>query len=321
MGLSPDSTRFLAQAWKAGVRCDETLTLGRQHMLVSPQRMESILQACGAWPPPQGAAEFHRLLAESSWRFDTFARALGANNVSSMDASPYEGASLVHDLNQPIPPDWEEKFDLIVDGGTLEHVFNFPVAIANCMRMVKTGGHVILFTPANNYFGHGFYQFSPELFYRVFARENGFEIREMIALADYVGVGSVFGVKYPFPITGPWYAARDPADIRQRVTLINDRAVILMVLAKKISRQNIFANTPQQSDFVSQWQTGALSNPLGQTEKGAGLANYLRKKLPESFLREIMPRLAFLLDPFREWRFRRKNSFSNPELYKRVKTD
>ena len=71
------------------------------------------------------------------------------------------------------------------------------------MKMVKTGGHLMLFTPANNYFGHGFYQFSPELFYRVLSKENGFEVRRMVVLEDNIGASSIFGVKYPFPISGP----------------------------------------------------------------------------------------------------------------------
>jgi 2-polyprenyl-3-methyl-5-hydroxy-6-metoxy-1,4-benzoquinol methylase len=53
----------------------------------------------------------------------------------------------------------------VFDGGTLEHIFDYPTAIKNCMKMVKPGGHLLLTTPANNWFGHGFYQFSPELFY------------------------------------------------------------------------------------------------------------------------------------------------------------
>jgi 2-polyprenyl-3-methyl-5-hydroxy-6-metoxy-1,4-benzoquinol methylase len=67
--------------------------------------------------------------------------------VEAVDNSGYEGAALVHDLNRPIPKGWEERYDTIVDGGTLEHVFNFPQALANCMRMVRTGGRLFLFTP------------------------------------------------------------------------------------------------------------------------------------------------------------------------------
>ena len=68
----------------------------------------------------------------------------------------------------------KNKYTLVIDGGCLEHIFNFPVAIKNCMEMLQEGGHFIGITPANNLMGHGFYQFSPELYFRIFSKENGF---------------------------------------------------------------------------------------------------------------------------------------------------
>jgi hypothetical protein len=320
MGLPVDSLKFLAQARKAGVRFDDTLTLGRQHVLASPERLAAILAASNLWPPPAGPEEFYKeLRATNNWRFDAFARALGAKNVSACDASAYEGAQLVHDLNLPVPAEMKERFDVVIDGGTLEHVFNFPVAIANCMEMVKTGGHLILFTPVNNYMGHGFYQFSPELFYRVLSPENGFEVKRMIALDDNVGESSIFGVRYPFPITGPWYEVSDPAQIHSRVTLTNDQSVILMVLALKKARVPIFRTTPQQSDYVPQWQA-AGDTPAGDAtrQKPSAVIGWLRGQFSETFCRETLPKLALLLDPFRLTRFGRAHSFKNRRLYRRV---
>ncbi len=318
MGLSIDSTKFLTLARKAGVRFDETLTLGRQHMLVGPERLVAILQQYGIWPPPEGAAEFLKA-AKTSWRFDVFARALGAKKISSCDASAYEGASLVHDLNQPVPVEWEEKFDVIFDGGTLEHIFNFPVAIANCMKMVKTGGHFITCTPANNLCGHGFYQFSPELFYRVLSPENGFQIQRMVGLVNSVGMASLAGVKYPFAIDGPWYEVRDPAVVGERIMLINNKSALLMILAKKIFRENIFAKTPQQSDYVVQWQQATGSSPASQSASGSRVEAWLRGVFSETFCREILPKLALIVDPFRMARYRRENSFRNRKFYQQVK--
>jgi hypothetical protein len=241
MGFSIASAKFLAKARQDGVCFGNTLTLGRQHMLIKPERARAILEQYGAWPPPQGGPAFlESTRTEFPWAFNSFARALGATRVSACDASSYEGAEVTHDLNLPVPPEFEEAHDLVIDGGTLEHVFNFPTAIANCMKMVKTGGHLIIFTPINNYCGHGFYQFSPELFYRVLSPENGFEVCRMVALADDVGIGSFFGLRYYFPITGPWYEVKDPATIRKRVTLMNEESVILMILARKTARVPIF---------------------------------------------------------------------------------
>ena len=89
-----------------------------------------------------------------------------------MDFSAYEGAAILHDLNEPVGDELKEKFTFVLDGGTLEHIFNFPVAITGAMEMVAVGGHLAIVTGGNNFFGHGFYQFSPELFFRAFNLEN-----------------------------------------------------------------------------------------------------------------------------------------------------
>ncbi len=318
MGLPVDSTKFLLEARRAGVRFDETLTLGRQYMMVSPERMAALLREHGLWPPPEGETKFLEALRGTKWRFDILARALGAKNSSALDASSYENAQIIHDLNQPVPPELEERYDVVIDGGTLEHVFNFPVAIANCMKMVKTGGHLILLTPANNCFGHGFYQFSPELFFRVLSRENGFEVVRMVALEDGFGRSSLLGVKYDFPLNGPWYEVRDPAEVRERVALVNAKPVTLYVLAKKISREMIFKATPQQSDYLPQWEVGKeVEDPFAQSNFGRQVIDWLRRHFSEQFYRESLPRLALLLDPFRLWRFRRSQSFANKKWYRK----
>lgn len=95
---------------------------------------------------------------------DDFFRGLGATSVDVMDVSEYEGANILHDLNQPVSTQLTDAYDCVFDGGATEHVFNFPMALKNCMEMVKVGGHLIVIAPWNNYAGQGFYQLSPELF-------------------------------------------------------------------------------------------------------------------------------------------------------------
>ena len=100
--------------------------------------------------------------------------------VSSVDASDYERATHIHDFNQPLPASLANRFSVVHDGGTIEHVFNIPQAFKNCMEMVRVGGHFIQVNVANNYMGHGFWQFCPELIYRIFSRENGFQIKAVL---------------------------------------------------------------------------------------------------------------------------------------------
>ena len=262
MGLVINSIRFLIEARQRGVQFGETLTLGRQHLTVSPQRLCALLREYRMPAPPEGEARFQAALEQARWRFEVFARALGAAKVSAMDVSAYEQAEVVHNLNEPVGPELHGRFDLVIDGGTLEHVFNVPVAIGNCLKMAKPGGHVVIITNMNNLVGHGFYQFSPELFFRIFSPDNGFEVVRMIAVEDTFGRSSLLGVKYDFPIQGPWYDIHDPDKIRKRNILITRYPVVLMALARKVSDQPLFTRFPQQSEYGADDQS--VLNPANQ---------------------------------------------------------
>jgi SAM-dependent methyltransferase len=90
---------------------------------------------------------------------------LGFSEISVLDVSSFEGATIQFDLNSPeIPLDLAERFDVIIDHGTLEHVFHLPNALRNLFRMVRLGGRVVHSAPSGNFFDHGFYMFQPTLF-------------------------------------------------------------------------------------------------------------------------------------------------------------
>jgi len=99
---------------------------------------------------------------------------LGADTVQVSDISPNEMPDFIIDLNNPVCPEFNQKFDVIFDIGTLEHIFDVPTALENIVRMLKPGGTVIIDVPASNSIDHGFYQFSPTLFFDFFSA-NGFE--------------------------------------------------------------------------------------------------------------------------------------------------
>jgi SAM-dependent methyltransferase len=196
--------------------------------------------------------------------------------VYSMDYSSYESATFIHDMNLPFPEEMKGKFSAIVDGGTLEHIFNFPSAIKNCMSALKTGGHFIGITPANNLMGHGFYQFSPELFYRVFSEENGFAVKKMfITSEDDMGTKT------------KWYEVADPDKVKDRVMLVNQKPLYILVLAQKIQEKEIFSIVPQQSDYAAVW---AIANSLKGDEQNGTLKLLYQKYVPvriKTFLRNL----------------------------------
>jgi hypothetical protein len=166
---------------------------------------------------------------------------LGAEEVRSFDASDYQGASVLHDFNLPIGGEHQGRFDLVLDAGSLEHIFFATTGLLNCMKMVRVGGHVVVMSPANNYLGHGFYQFSPEFYYRSLSEENGFEV---------CGASVFEGHADPL-----WYEVLDPAKFGRRSEAATRRRTTLAVVARKIADVPLFARPPQESDYVEAWKT------------------------------------------------------------------
>jgi hypothetical protein len=237
VGLDVQAVRFLLTARHRGVSFAKTLCVGRQELFIDPGTLQDLLQSFGL---AQQEGEARQMLAAATGYAEPLLRRMGAEQITSMDASPYEGASVVHDLNLPVPGDLRASYSVVLDAGTLEHVFNFPVALRNCMEMVQQGGHLLLITPANNFMGHGFYQFSPELFFRVCTDSNGFEmVRAIVCEVDPAG---------------RWYEVVDPARARRRVELVTSKPTYLLIQARRVRQVPVLSDAPQQSDYTALWQ-------------------------------------------------------------------
>ncbi len=240
MGIIYRQAKMLLDAHRAGVPMNRLLMIGRQNLFLHPSELREIRSVYG------GA------LADYQWgeyadRF--FRECLRVSEVSALDYSSYEGADLLYDMNEPIPSELEGRFDVVVEAGSLEHIFNFPVAIANLMKMTKVGGTIFACTVSNNLSGHGFYQFSPELIFRVFTAENGFELGRVLALE----------ARYPSIERTPIFNAfevSDPALVHSRVGLMTKYPIMLLFNAHKIAERPLFSKTPMQSDYADAWATG-----------------------------------------------------------------
>ncbi|PJI92315.1 methyltransferase family protein [Yoonia maricola] len=107
---------------------------------------------------------------------ERFFETLGFSSVDSLDFSDFEKASIVQDLGGTLPSELENRFDVIFDGGTCEHVFDLPTAYRNIDKMLRPGGVFISHAPANNWVAHGFYQISPEIVFGFWAQSMGYEV-------------------------------------------------------------------------------------------------------------------------------------------------
>ena len=106
---------------------------------------------------------------------EQFFRSIGLPEVFALDISgPDSDRDIIHDLNIPIHEDLENQFDVILDGGTLEHVFHVGIAFESIHRMLKVGGVAIHLCVMNNTVNHGFYQISPTALFSTY-EANAYE--------------------------------------------------------------------------------------------------------------------------------------------------
>lgn len=77
-------------------------------------------------------------------------RLLGASRVLALDHDPYEGAEIIHDLNKPLPPKLHNSADFIIDGSTLDNVFDPALVIRNFAEMMRPGGRLLTMNMYSN---------------------------------------------------------------------------------------------------------------------------------------------------------------------------
>jgi hypothetical protein len=250
MGIDYQDAKMLLEARMRGESFKNTLTVAHQTLCLHPSEITMLCRSFyGAYP--NSTADPFQNYRFSDYSDQFLRQFLGVDSLSVLDYSTYEGADVIHDLNEPIPPGLCGYFDAVIDSGSLEHIFNFPIAIANLMNMLKVGGNIFLTLPANNLCGHGFYQFSPELMFRIFTPENGFELRSVVLFeGQFPAIESTSNRKA--------YEVVDPLIVHCRVGLVSKRPAMMMVEAKKITDIRPFGRAPLQSDYVATWNVDGV---------------------------------------------------------------
>jgi hypothetical protein len=257
MGIHPHTVMFLKFA-SVRMPLGRVATMGRQGMFVSSAKMRAIIGAA----PRADYGEYceHFLMSE-----------LGASHVHSFDISDFEGATHVCDFNHTVAI--QERYDTILDGGFLEHIFNVPQALENMSTLCATGGQILHVLPANNVCGHGFWQFTPELFFALYCAENGYADTQVF-LADVANEKD-------------WYEVNPPAT-GAGVVIVSSGPVWLLartVRARQFSHSNV-----QQTFYVNLWDkthSHGRAAPAGPKGRPGGprafteMARYAERKWQE----------------------------------------
>lgn len=133
------------------------------HVLPEGQRRDALL----AEPAPDGMAKGFadaKLIYQALFDF---------RNYTAIDLLPPNDYRVQQDLNLPF--DLGKRFDVCINDGTTEHVFNQ----ANCYKAIHDhtapGGVMIHWTPCLGWVDHGLYNVQPGFFHDL-ATANGYEV-------------------------------------------------------------------------------------------------------------------------------------------------
>lgn len=239
MLLSIDLTVFkLLRRIRANLPAEslcQLLSFGYPDVLIRRPDLEAVLgpdlYGSLAWrTDSEGVLRWHGLATQLDGMPDSVSlfRAIGYE-LEFSDITTVRGGERIVDLNEPLSADLINRYDVIYDGGTLEHCFNVAQGFKNAAMACKVGGYVININPMNVY-NHGFFNFSPT-FYADFYGDNGFQILDIVMMHGHYGtLNSPQTVKLDAYKRFPH--APDNATIMAVVRKVEDRPIVWPVQQK-----------------------------------------------------------------------------------------
>jgi SAM-dependent methyltransferase len=155
----------------------------------------------------------------------------GLKKVYSVDLYDVN-ADFRWDLNLPISKNFHNSFKVVIDIGTLEHIFDTRQCLENYFRLIEPGGLFVLVTPVNGFFGHGLHVFNPETLLSALDK-NGFKVM-------YKKFTTSTGIEISDPNLGG--------------------NILLWIVAKKLKKINEFI-IPQQGYWKKTYTSKKSNNP------------------------------------------------------------
>jgi hypothetical protein len=208
LALLPSNLRLLIALHKRLRFEGPVLTLGTQNVLATYADLRRYFDemTCSYAEPETIELDGNPERAAWDWvHARTFFAMLGIRDYADLDKYGDEGASILHDLNDPVGSELSDRFGLILDSGTIEHVFDIRRALENVARMTAVGGWAVHISPMSNFIDHGFYSLNPVLFFD-FYEANGFADSGCFVFQvdplDHLGYCPCFEYTYGMPVMG-----------------------------------------------------------------------------------------------------------------------
>jgi len=181
---------------------------------------------------------------------------IGIEQYKCIDTDGFHGC-YQFDLNEDIGKayGYDEKFDLVTNLGTGEHIFNQYAFFKNIHDLCKVNGFMLHGLPMQGFVNHGFYNYNPRLFYSL-AKSNGY-LMKGIWIADNVKNTIVE------------YTDRDADKVLKESYVNSSEGIVMLILLKK-TEGNEFS-LPFQGSYLELIQNDHIKE------------KYLSKNIPAVF--------------------------------------
>lgn len=174
-------------------------TIGRHSLEFSNNQADDLLSRYGV-PKRAGHAYDvdHDTTGVPDWGHmtqESWFRSFSDADVQTLDVSDYEGARIVHDMQEPLPHELCGVADFIYNGSCFDNIFDPAAALRNCTRMLKPGGRMYHFEQGNSH-PTAYLKYSADWFMDFCAINQFRDCKTYIVLfANSLGVPAVGGTE------------------------------------------------------------------------------------------------------------------------------
>ncbi len=160
--------------------------------------------------------------------------------------------SFQFDLNKNILEtyNFKKKYDLVINNGTGEHVFNQYALFLNFHNLTKVGGIMLNILPFIDWINHGFYNFNP-IFFADLAASNNYEILK-ISLANRDGAELKLDSNNFSILFEQIKPHRNDSKFNKMIEIAKDKIgknILLVVASRKLSDESF--KIPLQGKYLS----------------------------------------------------------------------
>jgi SAM-dependent methyltransferase len=269
MGLNLDGPIYLQRRGYLSREKNRILDIGPQNVYFA--REEQVME----FLTNQGSKiegltdEIARLIyfstPRSEERTTLFSEITDLTNIeyNSIDVCPGLKTEIL-DLNfDSLPISMRGYFDIVLNFGTTEHIFNQW----NCFEVIhdaaKVGGIIYHQLPASGYFDHGYFCYTP-LFFREMATANGYEILDLFVTP--AGESKIDELKLPASSSHSIFETLETLDEDNRIPALNIHVIMKRMNAQgfRCALEIATAHAPANHKMLSRYEAGAKQTaPLG----------------------------------------------------------